>query len=76
MRAWTRPETQGTADAAGGAPLLLDAAAILPYRASYVFTQAAGVAARLTQSAHTYQLTPFERLTLGGVEVAVENGNA
>ncbi len=69
-------DTHDDAVAAGGAPLLLDAAGILPYRVSYVFTQAAGVAARLTQSSHNYQLTPFERLTLGGVQVAVENGNA
>jgi hypothetical protein len=59
--------------AGGGSPLLPDAAAILPYRVSFVFTQAAGVSARLTQASHSYQLTPFERLTLGGVEVAVES---
>jgi uncharacterized phage protein gp47/JayE len=61
---------------AGTPPPLPDAAAILPYRVSFVFTQATGLAARLTQASHGYTLTPFERLTLGGVEVAVENGNA
>jgi uncharacterized phage protein gp47/JayE len=66
-------EAHDTVVAGGGSPLLPDAAAILPYRVSFVFTQAAGVSARLTQASHSYQLTPFERLTLGGVEVAVES---
>jgi uncharacterized phage protein gp47/JayE len=68
-------ETHDEAVAAGTPPLLPDAAAILPYRVSYVFTQATGLAARLTQASQSYRLTPFERLTLGGVEVAVANGN-
>ncbi|HEX6558415.1 MAG TPA: baseplate J/gp47 family protein, partial [Longimicrobiales bacterium] len=69
-------EAHDAAVAGGGAPLLPDAAAILPYRVSFVFTQATGAAARLTATAHTYALTPFERLTLGGAEIAAENGNA
>jgi hypothetical protein len=69
-------QTHDDAAESGSAPLLPDAAAILPYRASFVFTQATGLAARLTQSSQSYVLTPFERLTLGGVEVAVDNGNA
>jgi hypothetical protein len=56
----------------GGAPPLPDASAILPYRVSFVLTQATGLTARLSQAAHAYTLTPFERITLGGVEVAVE----
>jgi hypothetical protein len=66
-------ETHDTVVAGGGSPLLPDPAAILPYRVSFVFTQAAGVSARLTQASQSYQLTPFERLTLGGVEVAAES---
>jgi hypothetical protein len=56
----------------GGAPPLPDASAILPYRVSFVLTQSTGLTSRLSQAAHTYTLTPFERITLGGVEVAVE----
>jgi hypothetical protein len=46
---------------------------VLPYRVTFVFSQATGLSARLTQASQSYALTPFERLTLGGVEVAAES---
>jgi hypothetical protein len=56
----------------GGSPALPDASAVLPYRVSFVLTQSTGLTNRLTQAAHSYTLTPFERIALGGVEVAAE----
>ncbi len=61
--------------ASGTAPALPDASTALPYRVSFVLTQATGLATRLSQAAQNYTLTPFERLTLGAVQVAVD-GNA
>jgi hypothetical protein len=59
--------------AQGLSPALPDGSAVLPYRVSFVFTQASGLVSRITQAAQSYALTPFERLTLGGVEVAAED---
>jgi hypothetical protein len=56
----------------GGSPALPAPSSVLPYRVSFVFTQATGLASRLTQGSQSYSLTPFERLTLGSVEVAAE----
>jgi hypothetical protein len=61
-----------TALAEGGSPTLPAPSAVLPYRVSFVFTQATGLATRLTQGSQSYSLTPFERLTLASVEVAAE----
>jgi uncharacterized phage protein gp47/JayE len=57
-------------DIEGSAPPLPDASTILPYRVTFVFKQTTGLVSRLTQGTQSYTLTPFERLSLGGVEVA------
>jgi uncharacterized phage protein gp47/JayE len=56
--------------AQGASPVLPAPSDVLPYRVSFVFTQATGLATRLTQSSHSYTLTAFERLTLSSVEVS------
>ncbi len=67
-------ETHDDAVAAGTATALPDGSAVLPYRVSFIFTQATDLAQRLTQASDSYALTPFERLTLGAVEIAEDDG--
>jgi uncharacterized phage protein gp47/JayE len=58
--------------AGGGSPTLPDATSVLPYRASFVLRQAAGLSLRLSEAGQTYELTPFERLALASVVLEQE----
>lgn len=56
-------------DAAASPPALPTDASAAPYKVSFVFTQESGFSQELKSTGDVYALTPFERLTLGGVEV-------
>lgn len=58
--------------AAGGAPPLPAAADVAPYVVRFALSSASGVARLLTADADEAPLTPFERWTLGGVELQPE----
>jgi hypothetical protein len=59
--------------AEGLSPALPAASDVLPYRVSFLLTQASGLSVRLSQSGHAYALTPFERVGLAGVELQRED---
>lgn len=56
----------------GGAPTLPTAAEIEPYRLHFLISQESGLTTALAADGDSYLLTPFERLTLAGVEVGLE----
>jgi hypothetical protein len=64
--------------ASGGAvPALPDENAIGPYQAQFVFTQESGLSRILSQASDdAYMLIPLERLSLSGVELRPEAGDA
>jgi hypothetical protein len=64
-------QTYDDAFASGTAPALPDATTIAPYTAQFILTLESGLSQILAAAGDTYQLTPFERLTLGGVQVQV-----
>jgi hypothetical protein len=71
-------EAYDNAVASGGAvPALPDESATGDYHAQFVFTQESGLSRVLSQASdEAYTLTPLERLSLGGVEVRPEAGDA
>ncbi|GAK58621.1 hypothetical protein U27_05595 [Candidatus Vecturithrix granuli] len=62
--------------AAGILPTLPDETIIKPYQVQFVFTLESGFSRILSQESDTYLLTPFERLSLSGVEIRAEVNNA
>jgi len=60
------------AASAGGAPDLPDASSIQPYRASFVLTQSTGMSVWLAEAGQAYELVPYERLSLAGVDLEPE----
>jgi uncharacterized phage protein gp47/JayE len=59
--------------ASGAPPALPDETAVAPYRVQFVFTLESGLSRILAGAAdEDYTLTPFERLSLSGVEVQPE----
>jgi hypothetical protein len=71
-------EAYDNAVASGGAvPALPDESAVAPYQAQFVFTQESGLSRILSQASDdAYTLIPLERLSLSGVEVRPEAGDA
>lgn len=71
-------EAYDDAVASGGAvPALPDESAIGAYQVQFVFTQESGLSRILSQASDdAYTLTPLERLSLSGVEVRPEAGDA
>jgi len=68
-------EEYDNAVVSGTAPALPDETTVAPYRAQFVFTLESGLSRTLSQAADDdYALTPFERLSLGGVELQPEAG--
>ena len=58
--------------AAGNDPGLPTAADVAPYAPRFVLTAASGDATVLAADDDRYDLTPFERLTLAGIEIEIE----
>ena len=59
-------------DESGGATALPTVAEIEPYRIHCLISQESGLTTALEEDGDSYLLTPFERLTLAGVEVGLE----
>jgi hypothetical protein len=60
--------------AAPGSVTLPTAASVAPYRPQFALTLESGLTRVLQRDADTYTLTPFERVSLGGVELGAEPG--
>jgi hypothetical protein len=69
-------EAFDTAVEMGGAvPPLPDGTTIQPYKAQFIFTLESGLSKILAQAGDAYTLTPFERLSVSGVEIQAEAAN-
>ena len=62
--------------ASGTPPVLPDETTVAPYLVQFVFTLESGLSRILATAAdEDYTLTPFERLSLSGVEAGPEAGD-